>query len=137
MTGGVVLVIGPTGRNFAAGMSGGIAYVLDETGEFSRSCNTEMVELLSISDDMVDGVDEAAIHSDPLRFDSARIRMMLQKHVQHTNSTHAQVILDNWPLHRGKFVKIMPRDYRRAILDLQAEATSGKGRAQPNLRVVG
>jgi len=130
MTGGVALVIGPTGRNFAAGMSGGIAYVLDETGDFQRRCNTEMVELLSLGGDSPFIVDAAAIDSDPLQFDSERIRMMLEAHARYTNSARARAILGNWPQYAGKFIKVLPLDYKRAILGLQAE------QEKPALRVV-
>ncbi len=133
MTGGVVLVIGQTGRNFAAGMSGGIAYVLDEDGLFDQRCNTQLVELSGIDDPAGETVDKAAILADPLRHDTARIQMMLQAHASATGSSVAQNILANWAAYRGKFVKIVPYDYRRALLDLQKEAMGEK----PNLRLVG
>jgi len=133
MTGGVVLVIGQTGRNFAAGMSGGIAYVLDEDGLFNQRCNTQLVELTGINADTDEVADKAAIMADPLRHDAARIKMMLQAHADYTNSNVAQKILANWPEYRGKFVKVVPYDYRRALTDLQKEASA----TQPGLRLVG
>ena len=139
MTGGVVLVIGPTGRNFAAGMSGGIAYVLDEDGQFARKCNPSMVELLDISHDTPDGIGKELIEADPLQYDPERIRMMLEAHAEHTGSIRAREILDNWQDYRGKFVKVLPTDYKRAMLELQAEAR-GEAPAEtdkPNLRVIG
>ena len=139
MTGGAVLVIGTTGRNFAAGMSGGIAYVLDEDGKFARRCNQEMVELMPIALEAKDPVSSEAILADPLSYDSERIRMMLEAHASHTQSARAKAILANWADYRDKFVKVLPVDYRRAILELQAEAAqeAGKSKDAPNLRVVG
>ena len=139
MTGGVVLVIGSTGRNFAAGMSGGIAYVLDEDGKFARRCNQEMVELMPIAQEATDPVTPESMLADPLSYDSERIKTMLEAHVSYTQSARAKAILANWADYRDKFVKVLPVDYRRAILELQAEAASqaGKSSEAPNLRVVG
>jgi len=128
-----VLVIGQTGRNFAAGMSGGIAYVLDEDGLFNQRCNTQLVELTGIDTDTDEVADKAAILADPLRHDAARIKTMLQAHADETNSNVAQKILANWAEYRGKFVKVVPYDYRRALTDLQKEASA----TQPGLRLVG
>jgi len=97
MTGGRVVVLGSTGRNFAAGMSGGIAYVLDEAGDFDKRCNMSMVEL--------EQVDEAEFLKD-----------LLQKHLDYTNSSRAQTILDNWNDYLPRFIKVMPTDYKRALL---------------------
>jgi glutamate synthase (NADPH/NADH) large chain len=104
MTGGRVVVIGPTGRNFAAGMSGGIAYVYDDNGMFSRLCNTEMVEL-----EKPDKPD-----------DIATLRRLLENHYNYTGSTKAKAILDDWDNELRWFVKVMPTDYRR-VLEHQAE----------------
>src|SRR5512138_1777421 len=103
MTGGRVVVLGPTGRNFAAGMSGGVAYVLDEDGEFVPRCNKEMVSL-SLLDDPA----EAAI-----------VRGMIEKHAHWTQSAHARRILERWSELAPKFVRVMPNDYRR-VLEAQA-----------------
>jgi glutamate synthase domain-containing protein 2/glutamate synthase domain-containing protein 1/glutamate synthase domain-containing protein 3 len=104
MTGGRVVVIGPTGRNFAAGMSGGIAYVYDDTGLFSKLCNMEMVAL-----------------EDPNTPDDiATIKRLLESHLKFTESTRAKSILDDWENERKWFVKVMPVDYRR-VLEKQAE----------------
>jgi len=106
MTGGRVVVIGPTGRNFAAGMSGGIAYVYDDNGMFPRLCNTEMVEL-----------------EQPVRFndtDKETIRRLLENHAKYTDSAKAKAILDDWDNELRWFVKVMPTDYRR-VLEHQAE----------------
>jgi glutamate synthase (ferredoxin) len=99
MTGGRVVVLGPTGRNFAAGMSGGIAYVLDESGDFAGHCNTEMVDL-----DAVESED-----------DVAELKDMIGRHVQYTQSALGQEILDGWSEYQSKFVKVMPRDYRKML----------------------
>jgi glutamate synthase domain-containing protein 3 len=98
MTGGRVAVLGPTGRNFAAGMSGGIAYVLDRSGKFAARCNKELVELEPIADT-----------------DDAELRALLERHAMHTGSTVAQSLLEDWPNAAASFVKVMPRDYKRAL----------------------
>ena len=103
MTGGQVLVLGPTGRNFAAGMSGGVAWVLDETGDFPARCNQELVSLSGILDD-----DEAA-----------HVRELIRRHVAATQSARGKAILEAWEGLAGKFVRVMPNDYRR-VLEAQA-----------------
>jgi glutamate synthase (NADPH) large chain len=131
MTGGVVVVIGPTGRNFAAGMSGGIAYVLDESGDFERRCNLAMVELEPIAEE--DWALEALEHQggdleahglvdvlhDMSRHDGRRLHRLLRNHLRYTNSARAHEILQNWEHYLPKFVKVMPVDYRRALLEMQ------------------
>jgi glutamate synthase (NADPH/NADH) large chain len=103
MTGGKVAVLGPTGRNFGAGMSGGIAYVLDESGDFARhGCNTEMVEL------------EKIISAD----DTAELREMIIDHHRHTASELAARILDNWEAVPDQFIKVMPVEYKKALLQM-------------------
>ena len=100
MTGGRAVILGPTGRNFAAGMSGGIAYVLDESGEFGRlQCNTEMVEL-----DDVETED-----------DEQELLALVRNHHRYTASPVAERVIENWPLLRSRFVKVMPTDYKRAL----------------------
>ncbi len=109
MTGGCVVVLGPTGRNFAAGMSGGIAYVLDERGEFPLRCNTDMVGLhaLELSDEV------------------SLVQEMIRRHVEHTGSRKGGEILERWAEMVPRFVKVYPNDYRR-VLDAQKElARSG------------
>jgi glutamate synthase (NADPH/NADH) large chain len=131
MTGGIVLVLGPTGRNFAAGMSGGIAYVLDESGDFEQRCNQAMVELEPISAE--DDALEASAHSggdleshgkvdllhDMTRHDALRLRRLVEKHLHYTNSAVARRVLDNWAQMLPRFVKVMPVDYRRALQEMQ------------------
>lgn len=112
MTGGKVVILGETGRNFAAGMSGGIAYVWDPQGRFLENCNLELVDL-----EKVEETDEVA-----------ELKELIIKHQNYTGSTRAAEILDSWDTSLGKFVKVMPRDYKRALEELAkatAEATSG------------
>ncbi len=103
MTGGRVVVLGDTGRNFAAGMSGGIAYVLDQDDRFPPLVNRELVDLERLDDE-----DEADF-----------VLQLIRKHVKYTNSRRGQFVLDNWDTLREKFVKVMPLDYRRALEDLK------------------
>ena len=131
MTGGVVAVIGQTGRNFAAGMSGGVAYVLDERGDFERRCNLAMVELEPIADESealetldhqgndLEAHGRVDIERDMTRHDAARLRQLLENHRRFTNSSRAHDILLNWEYYLPKFVKVMPVDYRRALIDMQ------------------
>ncbi|MBI3953793.1 MAG: glutamate synthase subunit alpha, partial [Chloroflexi bacterium] len=99
MTGGVVVVLGATGRNFAAGMSGGIAYVLDEDGRFASRCNREMVELGTVTSED----------------DRAALRKMLAEHVAATGSARARRVLDDWEGYLPRFVKVTPVAYRRVL----------------------
>src|SRR5690606_24312202 len=99
MTGGRVIVLGRTGRNFAAGMSGGVAYVLDTAGDFARRCNREMVDLESLAD--ADEID--AVH------------VAILKHVKLTGSLYAERLLENWADVQRRMVKVMPREYKRAL----------------------
>lgn len=98
MTGGRVVVLGPTGINFGAGMSGGIAYVYDEDGRFDSLCNTEMVDL-----DTLDLNDES------------ELKKLLENHLRYTLSPKAKRILDNWERERERFVKVFPMEYRRVL----------------------
>ncbi len=132
MTGGVVLVLGQTGRNFAAGMSGGIAYVYNERGEFAQLCNGAMVDLEPVSPERDEedgagrpqqrgnGVNDAGM-GDMLRHDAERLRILLERHHLHTGSKRARALLDDWAAALPKFVKVMPRDYARALKQLEAE----------------
>ncbi|NNJ93015.1 MAG: glutamate synthase subunit alpha, partial [Gammaproteobacteria bacterium] len=133
MTGGVVVVLGNTGRNFAAGMSGGIAYVLDEADDFENRCNLAQVELEPIADE--DDALEALEHQggdlethgkvnvshDMTRFDAIRLRQLIENHLHYTESSVAKNILDNWEQMLPKFVKVMPVEYRRALLEMQEQ----------------
>ena len=131
MTGGVVVVIGQTGRNFAAGMSGGVAYVLDEDQSFARRCNLAMVDLAPIPAEedalAAQGHQAGDLHSHGLidlnhhltELDAARLHQLIDNHKKHTGSTRAAEILDNWKTMLPKFIKVMPVDYRRALLEME------------------
>ena len=128
MTGGVVVVLGDTGRNFAAGMSGGVAYVYDPRKRFTELCNTAMVDLEPVGpakggeDALRPGqrsisVDNAGM-GDLLSFDAERLRILIERHHLHTGSARAAEILDHWEQSLSSFVKVMPQDYRRALTDM-------------------
>ena len=129
MTGGVVVVLGETGRNFAAGMSGGIAYVYDPRGLFAGLVNPAMVELSTL--EPTRGEHGAPVHEspsvwdsgmgDPLNHDAERLRILVERHHRHTGSARAAALLADWPATLGQFVKVTPRDYQRALLELAAE----------------
>jgi glutamate synthase (NADPH/NADH) large chain len=132
MTGGTVLVLGRTGRNFAAGMSGGVAYVYDERGEFAQLCNMAQVDLLAVSAerDEEDGAGRPQQRSngvgnpgmgDHLRHDAERIRILLERHHLHTGSKRARGLLDDFAGALGKFVKVMPKDYAKALRQMETE----------------
>nr|XP_009415149.1 PREDICTED: glutamate synthase 1 [NADH], chloroplastic-like isoform X1 [Musa acuminata subsp. malaccensis] len=108
MTGGIVVILGKTGRNFAAGMSGGIAYVLDVDGKFEARCNLELVDLENVEDEE----------------DITTLRMMIQQHQRHTKSQLAKEILSNFNNLLCKFVKVFPRDYKGVLQNLKAEQAS-------------
>ena len=124
MTGGCVVVLGQIGSNFAAGMSGGIAYVLDEIGDFEKRCNTAMVDIERITPDQdADGPNDINdILADPLGSDEARLRFLIERHATFTQSQRARKILNSWNTYLPQFVKVMPVDYRRALLDAQEAA---------------
>jgi glutamate synthase (NADPH/NADH) large chain len=132
----VVTVLGQTGRNFAAGMSGGIAYVLDETGDFSKRCNLAMVELEPIpaEDETLENIahqggdmethGRVKIMTDMTGNDAQRLKRLIQNHRHYTGSKRAQEILDQWDNYLPKFVKVMPVDYREALKQIQEIQTS-------------
>jgi glutamate synthase (ferredoxin) len=111
MTGGRVVILGPAGRNFAAGMSGGIAYVLDEVGDFPSRCNTQMVNLEKLTDD-----DE-----------TEAVWKMIQRHFAYTKSKRAEKVLSDWKQAASLFVKVMPRDYQRILQSIKRVEQSGLG----------
>ena len=133
MTGGIVVVLGQTGRNFAAGMSGGIAYVLDEEGNFAERCNMAMVELEPVAEEEelnqrlnhssgdLEGHGRVDVMGDMTRHDAERLHMLIETHARYTGSTRAREILDHWDDYKGKFRKVMPVEYRRALKELMAE----------------
>ena len=122
MTGGTIVVLGQTGRNFAAGMSGGIAYVLDEDGTFESRCNLSMVKLEPL---LTAAEQEAKVARDVWHLgeaDEAMLKRMIEKHVRYTGSAEARHILGHWPQYRTKFVKVFPNEYRRALGELAAKS---------------
>jgi len=132
MTGGVVVVLGRTGRNFAAGMSGGIAYVLDEADDFASRCNLSMVELEPMPEEEeinatyfhqahdLDGHGRVDVMSDMTRFDTERLHYLISRHARFAGSRRAQHILENWSQYLPKFRKVMPVESRRALAELKA-----------------
>ncbi len=121
MTGGTVVVLGMTGRNFGAGMSGGIAYVLDLDGTFARRCNTSMVKLEPV---LPEAEQEGKVSRDLWhegKSDESILRSRIENHLQQTGSARAKQILDNWNEYREKFVKVFPDEYRRALGELAAK----------------
>jgi glutamate synthase (NADPH/NADH) large chain len=119
MTGGRVVVLGPTGRNFAAGMSGGVAYVFDPHGVFPAKVNYEMVALETLSD-----------------IDENELAAILRMHVTETDSAVARRILDGWDHSKGSFVKVMPRDYRRVLEVMETARAEGLGEQETLDRVM-
>ncbi|MDO8263212.1 MAG: glutamate synthase large subunit [Gallionella sp.] len=132
MTGGMVVVLGQTGRNFAAGMSGGVAYVLDEDGTFAKRCNMSMVQLEAIPEEVAaseTGEVEAhgRVHLNHLgKVDAAALRGKIEKHLRYTGSVRARLILDNWTRYLPKFIKVMPTEYRRALQEIAAQQVRQK-----------
>ena len=121
MTGGTVLVLGKTGRNFAAGMSGGVAYVYDEDGQFAKRCNTAMVSLEKVltSAEQQASVDRGIWHQG--QSDEAQLKKLLEEHNRWTGSKRARELLDNWDASRARFVKVFPNEYKRALGEIHAK----------------
>src|SRR5688572_23839279 len=109
MTGGTVVVLGPTGRNFAAGMSGGVAYILDEKGDFGTRCNMQMVATEKFED----------------AEESENVRKLIQRHAEYTKSQKAWKVLALWEKYSGMFVKVMPKDYKRVLSALKKAKQQG------------
>ncbi|EIL87978.1 glutamate synthase, large subunit [Rhodanobacter fulvus Jip2] len=128
MTGGTVVVLGDTGRNFAAGMSGGVAYVYDPDGVFEHKCNLAMVGI----EPLLSGVEQelriprelwhAASRGGATETDEAIVRRLVEAHFRYTGSFRAKEILHDWPAARSRFVKVMPAEYRRALSELHQRA---------------
>jgi len=110
MTGGRTVVLGTTGRNFAAGMSGGIAYVLDENGDFDYYCNKGLVELSSVED----------------KTDIVELQEMIQKHMLYTQSPQAEKVLTNWEEYLPKFVKVIPLEYKKVLNEAKLKEVKRK-----------
>jgi len=121
MTGGRVIVLGKTGRNFAAGMSGGFAYVLDETGDFEKRCNLGMVELEALSPE-----------------DAAFVAALIEEHRERTGSRRAEALLAHWESTLAQLIKVVPLEYRR-VLEEQSRARekSAASHGQPVLQTAG
>lgn len=117
MTGGTVVILGKTGRNFAAGMSGGVAYVLDMDGEFESRCNLELVDL--------DKVEEED--------DILTLKMMIQQHQRHTSSNLAKEVLDNFDNLLPRFIKVFPREYKRVLANKKAQEAA-KEASEPSAK---
>ncbi len=109
MTGGRVVVLGETGRNFAAGMSGGIAYILDRNGDFYKHCNLEMVALERVEEER----------------DIAELRNLIERHVEYTGSSPGQAVLADWEQSLDQFVKVIPKDYKRMLAQIDKMEQSG------------
>ncbi len=126
MTGGTVVVLGNTGRNFAAGMSGGIAYVYDPDGDFAARCNMAMVTLEPVLSqaEQESKVARAQWHSllrgGAGQTDEAILKGLIERHFKYTGSTRARQLLDDWSTVRGKFVKVFPTEYKRALGEMEA-----------------
>ena len=136
-----MVCLGPTGRNFAAGMSGGIAYVLNGAGDFDQHCNQTQVELEPIEEEDIalEALDHQGgdlethgrvdVSHDMTRFDAIRLKQLVENHHRYTGSRVAEEILANWEQYLPKFVKVMPVDYRRALKEIQAQQESEAGEA--------
>ena len=126
MTGGTVAVLGKTGRNFAAGMSGGIAYVYDEDGQFAKRCNTAMVSLEKVltAAEQAATIDKAIWHAS--QSDEAQLKQLLQDHNRWTGSKRARELLDTWDVARTRFVKVFPNEYKRALGELAAKSSAAQ-----------
>ena len=112
MTGGVVIVLGPTGRNFAAGISGGIAYVYDKERRLRERCNLDLVDLEELTEE-----------------DETQVKALVAEHVARTGSMVGRNLLASWERTRERFVKVMPRDYRRALEERAAAGAQEPGAA--------
>nr|MBP6157193.1 glutamate synthase subunit alpha [Polaromonas sp.] len=128
MTGGTVVVLGKTGRNFAAGMSGGIAYVYDEDGQFASRCNTAMVSLDKVLTDaeQTATVDKAIWNKG--QTDEVQLKQLLDDQHRWTGSKRARELLDTWDTARGKFVKVFPTEYKRALGEMAAASAKASAK---------
>ena len=127
MTGGTVVVLGETGRNFAAGMSGGIAYVYDPDGDFATKCNMAMVDLVPVPSAAEQEAEanrslwHSARRGGQAETHEAILKGLIERHFKYTGSTRARALLDDWANARGKFVKVFPTEYKRALAELNAD----------------
>jgi glutamate synthase (NADPH) large chain len=116
MTGGVVVVLGRTGRNFAAGMSGGVAFVLDTSGDFASRCNTALVELASVS-----GLERGE------QRDGALVKTLIERHARLTGSARARYALSHWDQTLRELVRVIPTEYLRAMQSAPEQITRREG----------
>jgi glutamate synthase (NADPH) large chain len=114
MTGGTVVVLGLTGQNFGAGMSGGVAYVYDIDGMFAKRCNMSMVSLEKV-ESTENSIGRIHHLNQP---DEVTLKQMIENHAKYTGSTRALSMLADWSNYRTKFVKVMPNEYKRALIEL-------------------
>jgi glutamate synthase (NADPH/NADH) large chain len=144
MTGGTVVVLGQAGRNFAAGMSGGVAFVLDEAGDFEQRCNLAMVDLEAVPDEEealeesgadVEGHGKVNVNHLGIA-DDELLRGLIEKHVKYTGSARGKLILRDWSVYRGKFVKVMPQEYRRALAEMAAERAHADAKEEVKMGAV-
>ncbi|MEO8837327.1 MAG: glutamate synthase subunit alpha, partial [Herbaspirillum sp.] len=132
MTGGTVAVLGTTGRNFAAGMSGGIAYVYDPDQSFASRCNQNMVELHSVpaATEQEEEGDRALWHAakrgGEVQTHELILKNLIERHFKYTGSTRARNLLDDWAIARSQFVLVFPIEYRRALIKLHAAVKLAK-----------
>ena len=131
MTGGTVVVLGRTGRNFAAGMSGGIAYVYDEDGEFAQRCNTSMVALEAVAPAAQQAAAESMQAMHKGQCDETQLRKLIEDHHRWTGSLRAREILDDWRVARMRFVKVFPLEYQRALFGAESRAAAVAAGAKP------
>jgi len=127
MTGGTVVVLGATGRNFAAGMSGGIAYVYDEADRIDSCCNSAMASCEVVLP-AAKQRKEAVLHNG--QSDELQLKSLIERHVQYTGSVRAKQILDNWEVCRSKFVKVFPHEYRRVLQDIAVQQPKARFKAK-------
>jgi glutamate synthase (NADPH/NADH) large chain len=133
MTGGIVVVLGRTGRNFAAGMSGGIAYVIDEDGTFKTRCNMAMIDLepMPAEEEVSERIYHQHLEShgrvevleDMTRYDAERLHLLITRHAKLTGSARAAEILADWKRYCPMFRKVMPLEYRRALAEMEKART--------------
>ena len=141
MTGGTVVVLGRTGRNFAAGMSGGLAYVYDADGTFAQRCNTATVTLEPLQTEAQQTAAETELAASGKgrqrhrgQPDEALVRELVERHLRFTGSTLALQLLDHWEITRAKFVKVFPHEYRRALTELHAKQVAARPAATTKQR---
>ena len=125
MTGGIVVVLGKVGRNFGAGMSGGIAYVLDEDDKFKSLYNPEMIELETIRN-----TEDGKLTDNYLLHDKERLEHLIKNHYRYTNSPKAKRILDNFESYLPKFIKVMPTEYKRVLIEMHTNLDKSKSTAK-------